>query len=80
MNERDIFNAALAISDSQQRAAFLEQACGENDAQRREIEEMLHAQERLGSFLQGPPAGLEATIDTSILEQPGTQVGPYKVI
>ena len=80
MNERDVFDAALAISDSQLRADFLEQACGENQTQRREIEEMLDAQERLGSFLQGPPAGLDATIDSPIVEKPGTQIGPYKLL
>jgi eukaryotic-like serine/threonine-protein kinase len=80
MNERDIFDAALAFSDSQQRGAFLEQACGENETLRREIEEMLEAQKSLGSFLQGPPVGLDATVDLPVLEGPGTQVGPYKLL
>ena len=44
MKERDIFDAALAIDDPAQRAAYLEQACQENPALREHIAALLEAQ------------------------------------
>ncbi len=77
MNEREIFDAALAINDPTEQAKFLVRACGDDSVQRRRIEELLEAQQRLGSFLESPAA---PTIDLPSLEMPGTQIGPYKLL
>ena len=37
----EIFNAAAEITDADERAAYIEQACGEDLALRAEIEELL---------------------------------------
>src|SRR4051812_41640924 len=81
MNEREIFAAALDISNLEARAAFLDEACGGDADLRRHLEELLAAQDKLGSFLQGPVAGLVATVDERPLsEGPGTRIGPYKLL
>ena len=56
MSERSIFAAALDITDPAERAAYLDQACGQQPGLRQHIDELLAAQEKLGSFLARPPA------------------------
>jgi len=51
----EIYQAALEKPEEKQ-AAFLSQACGEDQALRREIEEMLEARQKAGSFLGQPAA------------------------
>jgi hypothetical protein len=79
MNERSIFAAALDITDLSERAAYLDSACGEESELRRHIEELIAAQEKLGSFLQAPAPGVAGTVDEGPLtEGPGTRIGPYR--
>src|SRR5262245_6149517 len=80
-SERSIFLAALDISDPAQRAAYLERECGPNARLRRHIEELVAAEAKLGGFLAHPHAAIDVTEDQAPLsEQPGTQIGPYKLI
>src|SRR5262245_6423608 len=55
MNERAIFMEALEKDTAQQRAAFLDEACGSDKALRRQVEALLRSHEQAGSFL-GKPA------------------------
>lgn len=82
MSERSIFLAALDISVPAQRAAYLDQACGADVALRRQIEDLIAAEARLGGFLMQPHPDVEATADQSphVAERPGTQIGPYKLL
>jgi eukaryotic-like serine/threonine-protein kinase len=81
MNERSIFAAALDISDPDQRAAYLDEACGNNAGLRQHLGELLAAREKLGSFLARPLAMAEGTVDHEpIAERPGTTIGPYKLM
>ena len=81
MNERSIFAAALDIADAAERATYLDQVCGDNADLRRRLDELLAAQEKLGSFLARPLALPQATTDGEPLtERPGTVIGPYKLI
>src|SRR5438445_123113 len=48
---RTIFVEALEIQDAQRRAAYLSQACGEDLALRREVEELIQANALTGPFL-----------------------------
>ena len=49
-----VFTEALRLP-VEARAAFLEQACVGNEKLRREVEALLEAHERVGSFLEKPP-------------------------
>lgn len=54
MNEQDIFLAALEISDVNERAQFLDKACGNDSALRTQIESLLRVHGRQGEFLETP--------------------------
>ena len=80
MSERDIFDAALAIDDLAERAAYLDRVC-EGDAElRKHIDELLSVLSQVGSFLEQPAVALEATVDDPISERPGTVIGSYKLM
>jgi len=80
MNERAIFDAALDISDPSERAAYLNRSCGENADLRRRLDELLAAQEKLGSFLAQPLAATPTLDYAPITEKPGTVIGHYKLM
>jgi serine/threonine protein kinase/WD40 repeat protein len=96
MTEREIFIAALHQPDAAQRAAFLDRACGTDQAQRDRVEELLSEQEQLGSFLEQPADGPRETgaftpaqadgagrgsPDPAVpTEEVGTVIGPYKLV
>src|SRR6267142_1209570 len=80
MQEREIFDAALAIADPAERSAYLKRACGGDAAQKDHIEELLEMHGQLGSFLQAPAAALAGTVAESASERPGAIIGPYKLL
>src|SRR5437867_1823548 len=77
-----IFFAALAKESAEERAAYLEEACRDDQELRHRVERLLHAHPRVGSFLQAdaPALGVLATVDDPITERPGTVIGPYKLL
>src|SRR5688572_10156380 len=77
-----IFFAALAKHSPADRAAFLEEACAADDELRDRVEKMLAAQSDVGSFLEQPALADDATAcrQLPIAEQPGTSLGPYKLL
>ena len=54
--EVTIFTEALEVS-MQERDAFLDRECGDDENLRRKVEALLRAHDRLGDFLQEPPTG-----------------------
>ena len=81
MNERSIFAAALDIADAAERAAYLDQACGNDAALRKQIDELLAAEGKLGSFLDKPLPEMQETVaQAPNTERPGTLIGPYKLL
>ncbi len=81
MNERDIFEKALAIAGPEERLQYIEAACAQNENLRRHIEGLIFTHKDLGSFLQVPPiVGASPVIDQILVEKPGTQIGPYKLL
>src|SRR5690242_15910393 len=54
MNQREIFSAAVQITDPVGRAAYLDQACGGDANLRRRVEALLHAHDSAGDFLARP--------------------------
>src|SRR6516162_2272233 len=81
MNEHDLFAAALEIAAPDERSAYLDRACGDDDALRARVEALLRAHEQAGSFLAAPPVAGPATLDApKPLESSGTVIGPYKLL
>ncbi len=76
-----IFFAALDKGSPEERAAYLDQACGPDRELRACVERLLNAEPRVGSFLQAPAPAVPATVEEPPLtEKPGSVIGPYKLM
>ena len=81
MNEEAIFVEALEKKTPEERAAYLNQACGDNEALRARVNALLQSHETPDSLLDNGPPGLDDTVDhPQVAEGPGTTVGPYKLL
>jgi tetratricopeptide (TPR) repeat protein/serine/threonine protein kinase len=83
--EQSIFLAALELATPAERDAYLSGACGNNEAFRAAVAELLAAHERAGNILDAPPVAAGGTVaqdnpGAGYLEHPGTVIGPYKLI
>jgi WD40 repeat protein len=79
----ELFLQALERSAPGARREYLEGACGGDAALLAEVEALLEASARAGSFLASPAraARLVATAeDTPVTERPGVVIGPYKLL
>jgi serine/threonine-protein kinase len=79
MNDEELFHVALEMPAGE-RDAFLAKTCGSDGRLRQRVELLLHAHENPGSFLESPSAAMPDTIDQSIIERPGSVIGPYKLL
>src|SRR5260370_23864374 len=84
-----VFGEALECGLPQERAAYLDCACGQDSQLRARVEELLRANEAAGGFLQGNPSGkfLESlapdgvsTVHEAVRERPGAVLGAYKLL
>src|SRR5262245_11429896 len=76
-----IYFAALAKESPQERAAYLDEACGADAALRRRVERLLQAQPKVGSVLQGVAGPEEATVaHAQVQGTAGAVIGPYKLV
>ena len=84
MTERDIFIEAIRQHDPLVRRAFLDQQCGNDSDLRCGVDALIQAHERADRFLEPVAPAQVGTIDSpadsSIAEQPGTLIGPYKLL
>src|SRR6516162_6297992 len=81
MNERDIFIGALQSEDPGERRAYLDEACGDDQALRRRVEALLRVAEQAGSFLESPPPSpVGTTAEAPAGEGTGAVIGPYKLL
>src|SRR2546425_10798623 len=91
----DLFLKALELCSAGARQAYLDGACAGEAALRAEVESLLEASARAGSFLESPagPAGSRQQAEghppglptaycppPSEQERPGTVIGPYKLL
>src|SRR6266446_6296885 len=76
-----LFHSTLACAP-EERAGFLSQACGEDEALRVEVESLLGAHEQDGSFLDLPAYEVAADFLADAFGRlfAGQQIGPYKII
>ncbi len=81
-NVDSIFCTAVEFDSDTERADYLARACGQDAELRNRVDKLLAAQARAGSFMEGPddPDDPDATIDRPVAEQPGTEIGPYKLL
>src|SRR5262249_39662923 len=77
-----IFAAAIERPTPEERAAFLDSACGANVELRRRIEALLKRHDQAGGFLRDRPEAKnpEATIDHASAEGVGAVIGLYKLL
>jgi serine/threonine protein kinase/Tol biopolymer transport system component len=73
---RRVFTEALERPAGEERARFLDSACAEDPALRREVESLLGSHDRAGNFLESPI--VDAEVGTAVLAG-GTRLGPYEV-
>jgi tetratricopeptide (TPR) repeat protein len=81
-NAMSVFCAALERATAEERAAYLDGICAHGSELRARVEALLRAHDQAGEFLAGHSgaSGLTPTIDERITEQPGTVIGPYKLL
>src|SRR5262245_41743178 len=81
MNELEIFSIALEMDRPEERAAYLDQACGDNAELRQRIEILLRSHAGAGSFMASPAPGPGVTTDLPATQElPGAVIGPYKLL
>src|SRR4051812_776583 len=81
MNPEEIFHAAIARPTPEERAAYLDVACGQDAALRALVEDLVKAHEAAGSFLEPPALGAAAPTTVQPPEPvPDAVLGPYKLI
>jgi serine/threonine protein kinase/WD40 repeat protein len=81
MDERTIFERALDLDDPQERAAFLDEACGREAALRSRVDALLRSHEQAADFLAGVAAAEREEFPYQpISEAPGTVIGRYKLL
>ncbi len=79
MNDLDIFANAWEIKDDDQRCAYLDEACRDDQQLRQEIEQLLEMSRTNDSFMElgrGSTSAAEASLGQIRI---GAQVGPYKL-
>ncbi len=80
-----LFHAALELPSSEERTAYLAQACSGDAALQRRVEKLLRAHQTVGQFLSPdtPPvqSGLPLSeLDLPPSEKPGDQIGRYTLV
>jgi eukaryotic-like serine/threonine-protein kinase len=80
-NTESLFAAALAMESPEERANYLDQACGTDQQLKAQVEELLAAYPKVERFLESPARDPVATVDgPAVSERPGTVIGPYKLL
>jgi len=75
---REIFDEACELSGDARRA-YLEQACGSDDALRASVEELLRSEAEAGGFLANPTRTANAAV-LPLMEREGDRIGRYKLL
>jgi serine/threonine protein kinase/Tfp pilus assembly protein PilF len=76
-----VFCAAIEIATSEERAAYLDRACGADVQFQAQVRKLVDAHFRAGDFLDRPAEGVHDTNDAPPPDvAPGTVIGPYKLL
>jgi len=80
-NAEEIFSKAVELTDSEEQAAYLEQACGGDEKLRAQVETLLKWHTEAGDFLEVPVVDPDVTLETSaVTEGSGAVIGRYKLL
>ena len=77
---KDIFLTALEKDSPADRAAYLAEACGGDVGLREQVERMLVAHVKAGSFLETAAVDIDRAVLSPAAEGPGTTIGRYKLL
>src|SRR5439155_9949780 len=76
----EIFQAALDLP-SEQRAAYLDQACASDHDLRLEVESLISSYDRSGSFIEQPAIEIDASIVAGpLMSKVGESIGHYQIV
>jgi len=77
----ELFTEAIQLP-REQRAAFLDRLCADDQALRGRIEALLKSNDRAGNFLETPPTAAISDVRTKVTagEKPGDQIDRYKLL
>jgi serine/threonine protein kinase len=76
-----IVSEVLEKETAEERAAYLEAACGDDVSLREEVESLLQLEPQIGDFLEAPVLGPDLIPEESpVSEGPGTVIGRYKLL
>ena len=75
----ELFHSALQRAP-EARQAFLDQACGEDEDLRSQVQFLLTNEEQAGSFLERPLIDEATNTATRMSQMVGQQFGPYRVV
>ncbi|MEX0676947.1 MAG: protein kinase [Pirellulales bacterium] len=75
-----IFGEALTRADAAARAAYLDQACGDDAPLRERVEALLAAHDDAGSFLELPKTDRPTEGFVPLSQGPGSRIGRYKLL
>ena len=78
-DERSIFLAAIEITSADERKMYLDGVCGNDPKLRADVGALLREHATSQGLLDVPDV-VAATVELPSLEQPGTQIGPYKLL
>ncbi|MFM2295783.1 MAG: hypothetical protein RLZZ350_2196, partial [Verrucomicrobiota bacterium] len=79
--EETLFNAALQLATPEERAAYLQNACPDDEPLRQRVGALLQAHEQADAMLDKPAAGLSAkTVVMPPTEKLGDKIGRYKLL
>src|SRR5437773_7794738 len=76
----EVFDEVLRRVTGQDRARYLDEVCGGDLELKRRVERLFRAVSEAGSFLETPAQDPSPTVDQTPVENPGTVIGPYKLI
>ena len=79
-SEKEIFLAAIEKGTPQERAAYLDGACGKDLLLRQRVEHLLAKHFQQDSFMNEPAVTRSATVVLPLSETPGTVIGRYKLL
>ena len=80
MNEQELIDAAMGLTDSAERSRYLSKACGSDESLRCHIEGLLAIKRQLGDIQGTSLSSSVAHHEAVINERPGMVIGPYKLL